>query len=55
MIDVVLSVLALLAGVLTLEVYSSARTPSVHRDQDGSVLGDEAHEPAPALPSQSLP
>jgi hypothetical protein len=46
MIDVALSVLALLAGGLTLEVYAAARAPLGYQDEHGFHLGTEAHEPA---------
>ena len=42
MIDVVLSVLALFAGGLTLEVYASARAPLGYQDEYGFQLSPEA-------------
>jgi hypothetical protein len=53
MIDAVLTVLALLAGGLTLEVYAAARAPLGYQDEHGFHLGTEAHEAAKARPSEN--
>lgn len=53
MIDVALSVLALFAGGLALEVYAAARAPLGYQDELGFHPGAEAHEPAEDLPSQN--
>ena len=54
MIDVALSVLAFLAGGLTLELYAAARAPLGYEDEHGFHLGPEAHELAEDRPSESL-
>ena len=46
MIDVALSVLAFLAGGLTLELYAAARAPLGYEDEHGFHLGSEAYEHA---------
>ena len=53
MIDVALSVLALVAGGLTLEVYAAAGAPLGYQDEHGFHLGPEAYEPAEDRPSES--
>ena len=41
MIDIALSVLALVAGGLTVEIYAAARAPLGYQDQHGFHLGTE--------------
>jgi hypothetical protein len=53
MIDVTLSVLALFAGGLTLEMYAAARAPLGYQDERGFHLGTEAQEPAEGRPSEN--
>ena len=53
MIDVALSVLALFAGGLVLEVYAAARAPLGYQDEQGFHPGTKAHEPAEDRPSEN--
>jgi hypothetical protein len=52
MIDVALSVLALLAGGLSLELYAASRSPLGCQDELGLHLGAEAQKCAEAGPSE---
>lgn len=53
MIDVALSVLALFAGGMTLEVYSASRAPLGYEDERGFHLGTETLKPAEDCPSEN--
>ena len=46
MIDVTLSILALVAGGVTLELFAAARAPLGYQDDRGFHLGAEQHENA---------
>jgi len=52
MIDVGLSVLALLAGCVSLELYAAARAPLGYQDEQGFHLGVEARNCAENCPSE---
>ena len=54
MIDVALSVLALVAGGLTLQAYAAAGASPGHQDERGFRPGAEVYEPAEDRPSESL-
>ena len=49
MIDVTLSILALVAGGVTLELFAAARAPLGYQDERGFHLGAEATETAEDL------
>jgi hypothetical protein len=52
MIDVALSILALLAGCVSLELYAAARAPLGYQDELGFHLGVEAQKYAETCPSE---
>jgi hypothetical protein len=52
MIDIALSVLALVAGGLTVEIYAAARAPLGYQDQHGFHLGIEPPHPATDYPGE---
>jgi hypothetical protein len=54
MIDIALSVLALVAGGLTVEIYAAARAPLGYQDQHGFHLGTEPPYQATDYPSEKL-
>jgi hypothetical protein len=54
MMDLALSVLALVAGGFVLELYCAARAPLGYQDEYGFHLGFEAYHHAENCPSQKL-
>jgi hypothetical protein len=53
MLDVALSVLALLAGGVSLELYAAAGAPLGYQDEHGFHLGVEAPKPAENCPGMN--
>ena len=49
--DITLSILALIAGGVTLELFTTARPPMNHQDEPGLGLGTAADEWAADFPS----
>ena len=53
MIDAVLTVLALLAGGVSLELFAAARAPLGYQDEQGFHSGAEAQECAMGCPGEN--
>jgi hypothetical protein len=53
MIDVTLSILALVAGGVTLELFAAARAPLGYQDDRGFHLGAEQQQPAEDFQSEN--
>ena len=53
MIDVTLSILALVAGGVTLELFAAARAPLGYQNEQGFHLGAEQHQPAEDFQSEN--
>jgi hypothetical protein len=51
MMDITLSILALIAGGVTLELFTTARASMPHHDEQGFGFGADADEYAPGNPS----
>lgn len=52
MIDFALGILALLAGCVSLELYTAARAPLGYQDESGFHLGAEARDGAGNCPGE---
>jgi hypothetical protein len=53
MIDVTLSILALVAGGVTLELFAAARAPLGYQDERGFHLGAEQHQTVEDIQSEN--